>query len=282
MDPQRLHTALAALETETTGRIAVEAVDLRTDQRFTLRHTDVVQTASTMKLCILCELFNRAQQGQLNLDEQLTWDRSLLRDGDGVLRAMRLGQSLSLYNLAVLMMIVSDNVATATLVKRLGPQNITNTMHAWGFADTDIFEGLPGGENGENMTQPVSTAHDMCTLIERIARHQILTPDACREIITILRAQRCNDMMPRHIPVGEDWGAAPMWIANKTGYGRCRVEVGIVNHPQAHFALALFYEPLKSYEALTKGLADYPPVIAAGRACRLVFDAFASDAKSAD
>jgi len=234
----------------------------------------VLPTASTCKLFVLCELFRQAEAGMLDLNAPITWKPEFHRGGDGVLRAMLPGQELSIHNMAVLMMIISDNIATATLVDLVGADNVTRTMRSWGLANSDLRQGLPGGAHASRMKQPVSTAHDLCTLITRIYRHELLTPKACDEIIRILRAQRCNDMLPRYIPVGEDWGESETWIANKTGYGACRVEVGIVKAERVTFSVAMFFKPHDPPRNRRKCLADYPPVLAMANAGNAIYQSF--------
>lgn len=124
------------------------------------------------------------------------------------------------------------------------------------------------------MKQPVSSARDLCSLMTRIYRHAVLTPESCDEIIRILRAQRNNDMLGRYIPVGEDSGNAENWIANKTGYGACRVEVGVVHTQAVTFSLAMFFKPHKRPRNLTKSVSDYPPVLAMAHACKAVYGSF--------
>lgn len=104
-----------------------------------------------------------------------------------------------------------------------------------------------------------------------------MSPARCEDIIRIHRAQRCNDMLPRFLPVGEDWGDAPQWIANKTGYGRCRVEVGLVSTDQTVLALSLIFDPNRPPACNTKCLADYPPVLAMAHAAKAVWEEFAGD-----
>ena len=262
------------LEKRFDGQFSIEATGLDGNRYFELRNDLVLPTASTCKLFILCELFRRAEAGSIDLNAPITWKPEFHRGGDGVLRAMIPGQELSIHNMAILMMMISDNMATATLVDLLGPETVTRTIHSWGLTDSNLYLGLPGGANGTRMKQPVSTAHDMSSLITRIYRHEVLTPKSCTEIIRILRAQRCNDMLPRYIPVGEDWGNAKTWIANKTGYGACRVEVGIVKAATAAFTLAMFFKPNKPVSNRLKCLADYPPVLAMAKACHAVYQSF--------
>ena len=270
----RLEQQLAALEETYQGAFSVEAHRLDRPGDFTLRPEQVLPTASTCKLFVLCELFRQADAGLIDLKRPVTWGPEHQRGGDGVLRAMLAGQELSIHNMAILMMVLSDNIATAVLVDLVGPANINRSLQAWKLADTIFYDGLPGGPRAQQMQQPVSSARDLCSLITRISRHQILTPASCDEIIRILRAQRCNDMLPRYIPVGEDWGQAQTWIANKTGYGECRVEVGLIKSEAATLALAMFFKPHKAPAHRLKSLADYPPVLAMAHACRAVYDHF--------
>ena len=270
-----LEQRLDGLEQKYNGHFSLEVQRLDADGHFVRRERRVLPTASTCKLFVLCELFRQADAGTVDLNAPITWNPEFHRGGDGVLRAMIPGQELSVHNMAVLMMIISDNIATATLVDLLGAEHVTRTMRSWGLADSELHQGIPGGAGSSRMKQPVSTAHDMCSLITRIYRREVLTPKICEEIIRILRAQRCNDMLPRHIPVGEDWGAAKTWIANKTGYGACRVEVGIVKTNAVTFSLAMFFKPHDPPRNRLKCLADYPPVLAMAEACHAVYASFA-------
>ena len=275
IDMERLNTEIRSVEDAFGGAFFARVIDLGTNEEFCLREREVLPTASTFKLCVLCELFRQARCEGLDLSAAVTWRPEHRRTGDGVLRTMVGQQHLSVHNMAVLMMTLSDNVATAVLVELVGPDKETAFMHSLGLADTNIHEGLPGGERVHEMEQPQSTPHDLCELVARVYRHQVLTPEDCDEVVRIMRASRCNDMLPRYVPVGEDWGDAADWIANKTGYGRCRIEVGLVHRGGTTIALAMFYRPAEAIGTRFKCLADYPPVLAMANACRIVAAHFA-------
>ncbi len=224
MNPEKIHKEIIALEQEYNGEFSIEARRLDTGGVFTLRQGRVLPTASACKLFVLCELFRQAEVGTIDLNASITWKPEHQHGGSGVLRAMTPGQHLSIYNMAVLMIIVSDNVATDTLTDRIGAENITRTVRNWGLSRSDMGKGLFEVERGIGVSEPVSTARDLCELVTKIYKNEILTPDSCSEIIRIMRAQRCNQMLPRYIPIGEDWGNAAEWIASKSGSGKCRVD----------------------------------------------------------
>lgn len=267
---------LAELEETYDGVFSIEARRLDSQGQLAFRSEQVLPTASVCKLFILCELFRQAEAGTIDLNAPLTWKAEHHRGGDGVLRAFAPGQQLSIHNMAVLMIVLSDNIATAALTELVGPANINASLKNWQLADSDFHEGLPGGPDAAAMKQPAGSARDLCGLMARIHRRELLTPKSCDEIIRILRAQRVNDMIPRYIPVGEDWGEAKRWIANKTGYGECRVDVGLIHTEALTLALAIFFKPHQPPPHRVKSMSDYPPVLAVAHAAKAVYDHFAA------
>jgi len=85
------------IEARWDGTFHLRVVGLSTSFAFAHRERNVLPTASAAKLCILCELFRQAKTESLALDEQVTWTEASFRGGDGVLKVMHPGQSLSLY-----------------------------------------------------------------------------------------------------------------------------------------------------------------------------------------
>jgi beta-lactamase class A len=196
MNSEALATELAEVERRYSGRLAVEVRRLDGQGGFALREREVLPAASTAKLFVLCELFRQAGEGRIDLDSPLAARPEHWCPGDGLLRAMRLPQELSIYNLAVLMIALSDNAATAALVEHLGAENVEHSMRSWGLEDTNVAEGLAGWTRGGG-SGPTSSARDLCWLLERVYRQEILSPTGCAEILKIMRAQRINDMLPR-------------------------------------------------------------------------------------
>lgn len=82
----------------------------------------------------------------------------------------------------------------------------------------------------------------------------------------------CDNWPPNPERVISQRGDTENWIANKVGYGRCRVEVGIVKIGDLLFLLALFFRPNDPSSWPYKCLADYPLVLAMPEASRVVYE----------
>jgi len=279
MTAERLREQLVSIERQFQGRIAIDVRRLDKPGRFSMRERDVLPTASTCKLFVLCELFRQAEAGEVDLDSPVAARPEMWCPGAGVLRAMRLDESLSAYNMAVLMIALSDNVATVALVDRLGADRIEHTAHEWGFTETTLAQGLASWTQTDGVG-PTSNAYDLCLLLARIYRREILNAASCEEILKILRAQRCNEMLPRFIPIGEEWGVADEWIASKTGYNGCAVDTGIVHTQHCTFSLAVFFRLNEYVKPRYKCLADHPRVVAVAEACRCIYEHYSANNRS--
>jgi beta-lactamase class A len=271
MDAAELQNEIFNLEKKYNGQFAVQAESVSGQMKFSHNADIQLPVASVMKIFILCELFHQVGQGKISLSEQLTWRKEHEQDGNGVLKMMRGKQKLSLFNFAVLMMIQSDNIATMLLEDILGVPNIQKFINGTGLKKTDVYKGMYGGRERDMTRRPVSTARELVTLMLKIYRHEILSPEYCEEIIRIMRNNQLNDMVPRYLPISGKKGSEN-WIANKNGYGSCRCEAAIVKFGKNVYSLGMFFKPGKIISPESKCLADYSPVIAMGEASKTVFD----------
>src|SRR6185436_13503389 len=90
---------------------------------------------SAIKIPILIELFRQAEAGTLSLDERVAVRSADQVGGTGVAQWFGDGQSMmSLRDLAVLMIALSDNTATNILISKVGMDAVNRTMSTLGVA----------------------------------------------------------------------------------------------------------------------------------------------------
>jgi beta-lactamase class A len=221
------------------------------------------------KVPLLVALYAEALGRRIRLDERVTYRDAFKVAGSGVLQFLHDGLNPTLRDLAVLMMIVSDNTATDMVLERVTKSRVEAAMREYGLDSiavpfgtrellmelVDMDPAAPGGYDelraklrashgsGGRAIVPEqsdrSTPRDMCRLIEMVARETILDPASCREILGIMEKIQNGARLPGLLPRG-------IAVAHKTGsLRRIRNDVGLVRAPNGPYAVAIFSRELK-------------------------------------
>ena len=130
------------------GQVAVYARNLTTGAVVDVGADRVMPTESAAKTFMLITYCQLVANGTCDPAAPVVVPDNFQLPGTGVLRYLRPGITLSLEDLAWLMVIVSDNVATALLLLELGgPEPVNNAMSALGLttAHLNSFEEMAAG-----------------------------------------------------------------------------------------------------------------------------------------
>ena len=102
-----------------------------------------VYSASTRKISILMSALKQVNENKLDLDEKLVIKSDYFNNTSGVFRFCEPGFSMQIYNILTLMIIVSDNACTGTIVDLLGLDIINDFCQSIGMYDTKHVHGIP-------------------------------------------------------------------------------------------------------------------------------------------
>src|SRR5579871_1094139 len=103
------------------GTVTLYAKNLDTKQVVEIHGSDPVRTASTIKLPILCAVFDAVSRGKAKWTDPLTVAADEKVRGTGVIGTeISDGVQLPLQDVAHLMMVLSDNTATNMILDRFG------------------------------------------------------------------------------------------------------------------------------------------------------------------
>ena len=97
------------------AKVGVAARHLETDEEVLHQAADLFFTASTFKVPLLVELYRQVDSGTVGMNSRIELTDRLRAPGSGVLKELANGLSLTVHDLAVLMIIISDNTATDML-----------------------------------------------------------------------------------------------------------------------------------------------------------------------
>lgn len=257
-----------------SGTFAFAARNLTTGEELGLHPDRVMPAASTIKLAVLAELFRRLDAGALSLDNRLTLKPDDRRGGSGILKDLQPDLSLTLRDLAVLMVALSDNVATAALVRLLGQERIIATMHDWGLASIEGLFRVP--EGGDMLAYGRASPADLIRLLALFVEDGVLSPEARAGLVAILRTQQYNDQIARYLPydpyLRDSGEEQPVTVGSKSGFTRgIRVDAGLIWLPGACYAVAL----MNAHSADRSFAPEQEGLRLNGRVSRLVYEHWA-------
>ena len=228
------------------GQVFLYAKNLDTGAEFSLHADERVRTASTIKLPVLCALFDLVAQGQLRWDEKLTLRQEDIVSGSGILQELSAGLVLNLRDLSRLMMVVSDNTATNLVLGRVSSDSVNAYLEKIGMRVTRSLRQIRGDANqlkpaagyskagqmeeNKRFGIGVSTPREMVWLLEQLTLGKIVSAEASKEILAIMKREQFKDGIGRRL--GDD-------VASKGGaLDALRSDVGIVYAPHARIAIA--------------------------------------------
>ena len=229
------------------------------------------ETASVIKAFLLAALYLQAQRGQADLDQEIAYQASQFVDGSGMLRALGVGARLKVKDVATLMIICSDNIATNMLIDYLGLDTINRCIRELGFGQTVLHNALHFDRYPQLGT---TTPRDYAALLARMARGTLVSPEASADMVAILRQQHYNTMLTRDFPQYyldcEETGAPELlWVASKSGsMNACRNDGGIVHTPYGEYVIVLMN---KEFHDIIE-YNDHPALVYGARVSRMILD----------
>ena len=230
----RLQQQLQRLADAAPGVAGISVVDITSGKRFGVNDSLLFPQGSAIKIPILIELYRRADRGEVKLSDRLPVRGADQVGGSGLLQHFSDGGSeLSLRDLAIAMIVLSDNTATNLLIDRLGMDRVTKTMAEIGAAQTRLKRKMIRPEESAKGNENISTPREAADLMVRLSRCELpVSAGSCaaiRAILEIPKSGAFREAIPASLPVawkpGGIEGAQTAW--------------GLVNVPGAPYAIAI-------------------------------------------
>ncbi len=240
---------IAALERTFSGRLGYHAVHLESRSELGLREDEPFPTASVIKVAVACAALELVRGRLAWLDDQLLLPPRAERvPGGGVLKQLELDR-LSLRDAIELMITVSDNAATNAVIERTGgPEAVNAYLERIGLAGTRLLGFVDFAQITHDLAggMGVTTPREQTTLLAALAGDELLSPDLCAHLRSVLERQHFQDQLPRWLgwnPYAQYHGRdQALHVGSKNGeLDGIRADVGIVRHAeQGTLVLAVF------------------------------------------
>lgn len=268
---QSLETLRADLE-ETmqtcSGEYAVAFYDLNDEESLQINANKSYHAASTMKVPVMIELYRQAGLGNLSMNDSILVknefrsivDSSLytlsIEDDSDSLVYQNINKKMSVADLTYQMITVSSNFATNILIELVGGKQTTVTMRTLGASDIEVLRGVEDIKAFDRGLSNSVTANDLMYIFKALAQGEAGTPQATDEMISILKDQQFNEIIPAKLPKEVE-------VAHKTGViTGVHHDAGIVYLPDGRsYVLVLLSEKLEDFDMCTEMMASLSKVV---------------------
>ncbi len=176
-------------------KVGVYASDLKGGE-YSLNHESLFETASCIKVFIMIECFRQIYEGKISRNETFTYTEkdNIALLNSGIISSLEFGLTMTIKDYVILMIIISDNIATNKLIDYLGIDNINSTIKALGFNNTKLLNRLDFTKyKGLGITTP----YEYSKVFEMILNGQLFNKEISNEMLDILKMQKNNEMLTK-------------------------------------------------------------------------------------
>lgn len=192
------------------GQAGIVVFGPESHKKFLFNSSQKFPSASTIKLPILMYCM---EKGICDNKEKIRVGDLKKVAGTGVLKELSDDVVITFKDAAMLMTIVSDNVATNLLIDRIGMDELKDYLAGLYLENTELNRHMMDLDAIKNGRENYTSARDMYLCLKYCHENRENYP----EIIEILKKQQYNEKVPFYVPDN-------VVIAHKTG------EVGKVSH----------------------------------------------------
>ena len=172
-------------------------------------------------------------------------------DGSGIIQHLEPGIKLRIIDLATLMIIVSDNIATRILIDILGKENINHTIESLGLEKTHLF-----GDYGLNEKYKYrlgnTTPREYGRFYEMLLKNELWSEDVSNRMLEILKKNTGSILLKKGLKnyfSGYAFANTPgnpnddiiKYIASKSGtIAGTRSDGGIISTCYGEYVISVF------------------------------------------
>jgi beta-lactamase class A len=224
-----LQRALVQRAESFPGVVGFSVLDLVSGEQISLLGDEPFPSASTIKIFILVTLLCQAEQNASLLQQRIAIEQRV--PGSGVLTYLEEPVELSLLDVAILMMIVSDNTATNICIERAGMDEINRTIAGFGLSQTVLRRVMQDSAAIAAGRENITTPNDLVSTFAALYAGRP-SPGVARralQVMSKLYTSPFRTAIPSGIPIAHKTGGMP----------RVRAEAALVDLPNRPYALSV-------------------------------------------
>jgi beta-lactamase class A len=139
-----LQTTIARITASLDGLVGVCVRDIESGEEIGVRLDEALPMASVCKIPILVAAYREHEAGRLDLNERIPITEETRCFGSGLFNHFDLGIEPTIHDLLLMMIVVSDNLATDLVLDRIGAERVTEIMRDLGLGGIRVDRPIRG------------------------------------------------------------------------------------------------------------------------------------------
>lgn len=177
------------------GEYGLYAYVEETGESFGIHENKIFRAASTIKVPLLALLLKDGETGRLDLNRPKCLAPENRVGGTGILQSLAPELALNLYDIAELMIVLSDNSATNEVIDAVEIHRFNDFCREEGFENTGLGRKMMMGGNIRQYSageKPLNytTAGDLGEMMKRIIHESFVSTSVSRRMLGIMAGQR--------------------------------------------------------------------------------------------
>ena len=241
----KLEETIRDVDSRLDGSIGVSVLDLTSGDTIAYHADAVFPTASAIKLPLLAELYRQSEQadkgpGNVRLSDTYIVNKTDNVPDSSVFNGLTPGvTTLTLRDLAQLVVSVSDNSAANVLIDRVGMQNVNQLLRNLSLSRTKLQRKMMDIKAAQEGRENLGTPREFTQFWEAVYRNRIFSKQSTEEFLKLFETRNDGPMQRAFM--------YNVKIADKTGeLDGVRCDVGIVFATNRPFVISIMTNYLKN------------------------------------
>ncbi|MFL2626861.1 MAG: serine hydrolase [Dehalococcoidia bacterium] len=228
---RNLENTLVSKINEFEGVAGLSIRSLKNKNTISINGDEIFPTASSIKIHILTQLFSLEEKGMIDLSKRIQFTQDMYGAGSGVIHFLENDPEFSILDIAILMMLVSDNTATNMCIDLAGMKETNNLIKSFGLSKTKLGRKMMDANAINRGEENISTPNELTTMMELLYQKK---PSAkvSENVLSIMSKPKSAYL---NKAVGPN-----IKVANKPGgMDKVRCDVGIVFLPNNPYSISI-------------------------------------------
>ena len=204
---------------------------LNNNKTISINGDDIFPTASSIKIHILTQLFTLEDKGTIDLAKRVRFTQDMYGAGSGVIHFLENEPEFTILDIAILMMLVSDNTATNMCIDLAGMQETNNLIKDLGLSKTKLGRKMMDTDAINRGEENISTPNELTKMMELLYQKKP-SPKVANNVLNIMSK-------PKSAYLNKAIGPNTKIANTPGGMDKVRCDVGIVYLPNNPYAISI-------------------------------------------